>query len=51
MFGKERLCDLIQLNAHFSAADISALVREKLRDFRGDMSQNDDITFVVIKIL
>ncbi len=43
--------DLLQGNAHLSAAQISGLVREKLRDFRGEMSQNDDITFVVIKIL
>lgn len=50
-FGKERLRRLIRDNAHRSAAEISTELREQLDRFRGESSQDDDVTFVIVKVL
>lgn len=50
MFGKERLRDSIRQNAHLSAAETSEQIREALARFRGEQKQDDDITFVVVKL-
>ncbi|MHC4108876.1 MAG: SpoIIE family protein phosphatase [Planctomycetota bacterium] len=49
-FGKERLRKLIRDNAHRSAAEISTELREQLNHFRGGGSQDDDVTFVIVKV-
>jgi serine phosphatase RsbU (regulator of sigma subunit) len=50
MFGKERLPDFIRRNAHLSAADIAEQIREALTRFRAEQKQDDDITFVIVKV-
>ena len=50
MFGKERLVELIRGQAHKSAESISDSLRDELEVFRGPAKQEDDITFVIIKI-
>ena len=49
-FGKDRVRDLIRKNANLSAADISKELRKQLNRFRGESSQDDDITFVIVKV-
>jgi serine phosphatase RsbU (regulator of sigma subunit) len=49
-FGKDQLCRAIREFAEKPAADISAAIRERLACFRGDTKQEDDVTFVVIKV-
>jgi phosphoserine phosphatase RsbU/P len=49
-FGKERVRELIQQNAHHSAAEISEHLRNELAQFRGGNPQDDDITFVIVKV-
>ena len=50
-FGKGRICDLIERNADRTADEISHALQEELSEFRGDGSQLDDITLIVIKVL
>jgi sigma-B regulation protein RsbU (phosphoserine phosphatase) len=50
IFGTKRFRDLIRRYAHLSADEISQLISEDLAQFRGGSNQNDDITFVVIKM-
>lgn len=50
MFGKRRLCEIIRANNENSAEEIQDAVLEALREFRGDLSQEDDVTIVVVKV-
>ena len=50
LFGKERLCDLIRDHVHCSAEEISQRIYAELAEFRGPSSQDDDVTFVIVKI-
>ena len=50
MYGKGRLRELIRANADLTAEEISDRLREDLARFRGESNQDDDITFVVVKI-
>jgi sigma-B regulation protein RsbU (phosphoserine phosphatase) len=51
MFGPERLHAVIRRNATESAEIIRNRIIESLRNFRGDVPQEDDITLVVVKLL
>ena len=48
-FGKERLRDLVHDRRECSAGEICEAIKRALDDFRGDVSQHDDVTIVVIK--
>ena len=50
MFGKERLKNIIRLNADKSARDIVAAVLDAVEQFIHPLSQKDDATLVVIKL-
>lgn len=50
-FGKGRVCDLIERNADRTADEISHALQKEIAEFRGDGSQLDDITLIVIKVL
>jgi sigma-B regulation protein RsbU (phosphoserine phosphatase) len=49
-FGKDRVRELLRKHAHRSAAEISEALRAQLNAFRGEGSQDDDITFVIAKV-
>ena len=49
-FGKERLKDIIRMNASSTAKEIIAAVYDALNKYRGTMQPEDDITMVVIKV-
>ena len=49
-FGKERLCDLVRRHAHCSAEEINQQIHAELAAFRGLSNQDDDVTFVIVKI-
>ena len=51
MFRRWRFRELIQSYAHLSADEISERISQDIADFRGESSQQDDIAFVVIKVL
>lgn len=51
MFGIDALRDVIRAHAHLSAADICNGVANALAHFRGERSQDDDVTLVVVKML
>jgi sigma-B regulation protein RsbU (phosphoserine phosphatase) len=50
MYGKDRLRELIRASADLTAEEISNRLREDLTRFRGESSQHDDITFVIVKV-
>ncbi len=50
-FGKDRVQEFIRSNAFRRAEEISELLRAELSGFRGEHTQDDDVTFVVIKVL
>ncbi len=50
-FGKETLRQLVRDNAHRSAGEIGNAITETLAVFRQDQPQEDDVTFVVAKIV
>ncbi len=50
-FGKERVQQLIRRYAEFSAAEISERLREELTCFRGVSTLDDDVTFVIVKVI
>ncbi|MHC4290936.1 MAG: SpoIIE family protein phosphatase [Planctomycetota bacterium] len=50
LFGKERVHSIIRENNHRNAEQISTALRDKLSDFLQDINQDDDITFVIIKV-
>ncbi len=51
MFGKDRLRELIRRHAALSAEEINQRIREALAEFRGESKQEDDVTFVLVKVL
>jgi sigma-B regulation protein RsbU (phosphoserine phosphatase) len=51
MFGQQRLQAIIQHHAGASAKDINNNVINSVREFRGNASQEDDVTLVVVKLL
>jgi sigma-B regulation protein RsbU (phosphoserine phosphatase) len=50
MFGQERLRDIIRRHAEAPAKTIRDAVLDTLQDFRGNASQEDDVTLVVVKL-
>ncbi len=50
LFGKDRIRELIRQSAPEPAAVIGELLHAELSRFRGEHSQDDDITFVIIKV-
>ena len=51
MFGMHRVHELIRSCAHLSAAQISAKIIEEVNRFRGKERPEDDLTFVVIRVV
>jgi sigma-B regulation protein RsbU (phosphoserine phosphatase) len=49
-FGKDRLRELIRAHARASARTIGTAIHDAVVMFRGGMPQEDDITFVVIRV-
>lgn len=49
MFGAERVCELLVRHAEVGAASIAEHIISELINFRGDQTQDDDITLMVIK--
>lgn len=49
-FGKHRVGEAIAPLAHLTAAEIEAGIYQRLREFCGGRANDDDITYVVIKI-
>jgi sigma-B regulation protein RsbU (phosphoserine phosphatase) len=50
MYGKERLREFIRRNAAASADEIADRLLAELEAYRGDASQDDDVTYVVVKV-
>ena len=50
MFGKKRLCEIIQKHAELSAEDILSAVYAELHTFMDGAKSADDITLVIIKV-
>lgn len=50
-FGKERLQQLLRENADKSAQEISDVIVDQIVQYRGSGSQDDDLTFVIAKVL
>jgi len=50
-FGSERLLQILRAHARKSAAEISEIIRNALAEHRGGLAQDDDLTFVVAKVL
>jgi sigma-B regulation protein RsbU (phosphoserine phosphatase) len=50
LFGHERVNQLIAEHRNAAAADIQKAIVSEVKRFRGDLSQEDDITMVVIKV-
>ena len=51
MFGLDRVCDLVRRYAHLSAQEISAKITDEATRFRGKERPEDDLTFVLVKVL
>lgn len=51
LFGMVRVRALLRDNAHRSAAEISEVIRDQLARFRGLAAPDDDLTFVIVKIV
>ncbi|WP_152054232.1 SpoIIE family protein phosphatase [Tautonia marina] len=49
-FGKDRLRDIIRAHRDEPSERISVAINDALKQFRGDSHQDDDITFVVVKL-
>ena len=50
MFGKNRLCEIIQKHAELSAEDILSAVYAEVHTFMDGAKSADDITLVIIKV-
>ena len=50
-FGTERVRQVVRANASRPAAGIQSAVIEAVQDFRGQASQEDDVTLVVVKLM
>ena len=51
LYCMDRLRTLLRENAHRTAAEISEMIRDALARFRGPIGQDDDLTFVIVKVL
>ncbi len=51
MFGKDRIRNLIRNSANLSANEITKRINRELARFLGDKSPDDDLTFVIVKVL
>ncbi len=51
MFGKERVRNLIRRFADLSAVEICERIMAELSGFLGDTAPDDDLTFVIVKVL
>ncbi|MGD8261828.1 MAG: SpoIIE family protein phosphatase [Desulfobacterales bacterium] len=51
MFGMQRVQNLIREYAHFSTAEICRQINTEVSRFRDGASPQDDLTFVLIKVL
>ena len=51
MFGKDRVCNLVRRYANLSAAELSDRINAELARFLGTKSPDDDLTFVIVKVL
>jgi len=51
MFGMERVQEMIRRYSHLSAKKISEKIIEEMIRFRGKVRPEDDLTFVVVKVL
>ena len=51
MFGKERVRKVISSCADLSAAEICDRMNVELSNFLGDATPDDDLTFVIVKVL
>lgn len=49
-FGARRLIDVVHAHRHQTAREIVDAIFDAVRDFRGDVPQNDDMTAVAVKI-
>ena len=49
-FGEERLKELLRSVVHLSAAEISAQISARMREWIKDTAQYDDLTFLVMKV-
>jgi len=50
-FGKQRIRELIEKHHAESAEAISERIHDALYTFRGDNSQDDDVTFVIVRVI
>jgi serine phosphatase RsbU (regulator of sigma subunit) len=50
-FGMDRVHELLRENANRPAAEISEAIRDTLAQYRGPNGQDDDLTFVIAKVL
>ena len=51
MFGMQRVQDMIRRHAQRSAEEICRKIVDEMNRFRGKVRPEDDLTFVVVKIL
>ena len=51
LFGKDRVGEVIAATRHLSAAQIDAAIYERLQAFCGRPSHDDDITYVILKLV
>lgn len=51
LFGNERLKELVRKNARWTSAEISEAIRNAVAQFRGPSGQDDDVTFVIAKVV
>jgi len=47
----DRVRELLRKHAQRPAAEISDIIRDTLADFRGPAGQDDDLTFVIAKVI
>jgi sigma-B regulation protein RsbU (phosphoserine phosphatase) len=50
MFGKERLRELMRRFGDRPARELAAAIERQLDEFRGEVNQQDDITYVVVRV-
>lgn len=49
VFGKERLMRIVELTNQLSSKSQVAQITKVLKDFLGEQTQNDDVTFIVVR--
>lgn len=50
LFGKDRLRAILRANRGLAITEIADIVERDLREFRAEVPQKDDVTFVIIRI-